>query len=87
MNYILLFIHFFVLSYSIVPKSKYCINCKYFIQANKNFYSINDRCSYFIHPNGTNTINDYYYCNTARKLYSLCGPTGKYYRKKYTNKT
>jgi hypothetical protein len=25
-------------------------------------------------------------CNTARKLDSLCGPRGKYYRKKYTKK-
>jgi hypothetical protein len=47
----------------------------------------------FLKPEGkTNFLvngisnDEYYYCSTARDIYSMCGEEGKYYKKKIIKK-
>ena len=98
MNQVLLFISFIILASSTELKPKFCINCKYHISNKNIFLSNNnnyDKCSYFTYSTSIKEDenflvtgkkkelkNDYYYCSTARKFDTLCGPNGKHFKKK-----
>ena len=92
MNFIILIICSVFLpiisSKQINPKTKLCINCKYFIPDNDSGkYSkcflcptIQGKANFLV--SGTINIDDYYYCTTARSGNAICGEEGKFYKKK-----
>jgi hypothetical protein len=66
-----------------------CSNCKHFVDAKPNIfgkcnlfpktkdvYSMNDKKETV----KTKTIEDMYYCSTAREYSSMCGVEGKWYQ-------
>lgn len=90
MNRILLFVMMAVSCYS----TKFCVNCKHF-RSNTIFLFQNGefgKCSVFpqdhidnrflVTGNDKYVTKDYYYCNTARNVKSMCGKEGKYYEEK-----
>lgn len=89
MNRILLFVMFFVSCNS----TKFCVKCKHFRP--DNFFFTNGefgKCSlypqdhidnrFLVTGNEKYVTKDYYYCNTARNVKSMCGKEGKYYEEK-----
>ena len=90
MKYIIIFFYFIILPiFSLKEiKTKFCINCKYFVKDNDN--NKFGKCSLFPSQQGkidflVNDINkgEYKFCSTARLFDSLCGEEGKMYKKKY----
>jgi hypothetical protein len=82
---IVLFFLFVSSSNSIKEETKFCINCKYFVNQRSNprfgkcsFFTIQD--SRFL-VDGKNT-KYYNYATIARESESLCGIEGKHYEKK-----
>jgi len=74
----------FLLANSLKLKTKFCVNCKYFIKGNtKDEYG---KCSMFqkenIHflVNGNKNNDYYYYCTTARSNQDMCGVNGTKYK-------
>jgi len=69
-------------------KTKFCINCKHFINDSMSGKSEFGKCTLFptesgsFFVDGSNT-NYYYYASTARGSERLCGEEGKHYQKKY----
>ena len=72
-------------------KTKFCINCKHFVNDSLSGNTEFGKCSLFLIKNsvflvdGKNT-NYYSYASTVRGSESLCGIEGKYYKKKYKKK-
>ena len=70
------------------PRTKLCVNCKYFIPDNDSGkYSkcflcptIQGKANFLV--SGTIDKDDYYYCTTARSGNAICGQEGKFYKKK-----
>jgi hypothetical protein len=70
-----------------------CSNCKHFIDAKPNIF-IFGKCNLFSKTKDiystndkketvkTKTIEDRYYCSTAREYSSMCGVEGKFYEAK-----
>ena len=90
MNRILLFVMMAVSCYS----TKFCINCKHF-RPNTIFLFPNGefaKCAFYpqdtidnrflVTGNDKYVTKDYYYCNTARNVRSMCGKEGKHYEEK-----
>lgn len=90
MKYIFLIICSIILPTLSLKKtiSKFCINCKFFINSDSNDNKYG-KCSLFpMHENNINFLvtglenNDYSYCKTARTYDDMCGKEGKKYKKK-----
>ena len=70
-------------------KTKFCINCKYFINDSMSGHPEFGKCTLFSNHNrrflidGKHNNYDYRYATTARGTEGLCGEEGKYYKKKY----
>ena len=89
LSFIFLFFSLLSSSNSIKQKkTKFCINCKHFINDSMSGKSEFGKCSLFptesgsFFVDGSNT-NYYYYASTVRGSERLCGKEGKYYKKKY----
>ena len=95
MNYIFVIICSILLPVFSLKKSipKLCINCKFFIKDLENRLEYG-KCSLFPTDESTvsflvtgyKSIDNYYYCLTARKSERLCGKEGINYEKKPTKK-
>ena len=73
--------------------TKFCVNCKHFIPNNLFFFNGEfGKCSVFPQEHIDNRFlvtgdekyvtKEFYYCNTARNVKSMCGKEGKYYEEK-----
>lgn len=79
----------FLVAGSVKLKTKFCVNCKYFIPDNfgNNAYG---KCSLFTYDNNKYLVdgivrnNDYYLCSTSRTVNDLCGKEATRYKKRYT---
>jgi hypothetical protein len=89
MNRILLFVMFLV-SYN---STKFCAKCKHFKPSTTLFFNVEfGKCSlypqdhidtrYFVTGDEKYITKDFYFCNTARNVKSMCGKDGKYYEEK-----
>ena len=72
-------------------KTKFCINCKHFVNDSLTGNTEFGKCSFFPIKNSCFLVdgknkNYYSYASTVRGSESLCGIEGKYYRKKYIKK-
>ena len=87
---IFLFFSFLSCTHSTIQKkTKFCINCKHFINDSMTGKSEFGKCTLFANANrrflvdGKHNNYDYKYATTAREYSSLCGEEGKHYEKKY----
>ena len=89
LSFIFLFFSFLSCTNSILhKKTKFCINCKYFINDSMSGKTEFGKCSLFLTETGRffvdgKNTDSYYYASTVRGSESLCGQEGKYYKKKY----
>ena len=88
---IFLFFSFLSCNNSTIQKktTKFCINCKHFINDSMTSKSEFGKCTLFTNTNrrflidGKHNYYDYKYAATAREYSNLCGEEGKHYEKKY----
>lgn len=62
---------------------KFCIDCKYFIEPQKNVLLFLGKCYLYPKENKEKHLKpDYYHCISARKYQDMCGYSGKQFVKK-----
>ena len=75
-------------SYHFITSTKFCVNCKHFMEVGSS--PLFAKCALFPKDydksylvSGTKSISEsFYYCSTARQQESLCGEEGKMFKRK-----
>lgn len=70
-----------------------CKNCKYFIRdidseikyGKCSLFVNEDTSVYYLVDGVDNRKNNFHYCSVARKIDSMCGESGKFYKKNENN--